>query len=403
MTSQVSKILMILAASLLGLLLSEALLAAGEPVEIRLHEATRTSASVVRLGDLADIIAAQPAVAAKWRAMPLFPAPAMGRTQAITSREIQDVVALHYGVDSKVRWTGAVEIRLTSAAEGSPEVFAPQLAPNQIALVSQPAIKGSTLTIDANVHTAKLAEACATFLQNQSGKTGWQVRPRVTSKELAALATAADAWRVTSVDAMNPGPRRFGISLGNGTALNISAEVTQSTMAVVANRALLRGTMLTADSLSLEPVSARLGEGNFAARLEEVVGQELQIPLAAGQPIDLRQVRRPLLVKRGGPVLVIAWAAGVKVKTNGRVMSDGAQGDLVEVQSTDGKERYMARVVEARTVEVFAGVLSVPADGVREEPKAFSRRPVQPLSGANNLRENFATPPASQPAASARD
>lgn len=378
--SHVFKILLIASAALLGLFLAESLLAAGEPVEIRLRAESTTAGSIVRLGDLADVVCDKAKLADKWRALTLFPAPAAGRTQAIASREIQDVVALHYGADASIRWTGAAETRLTAVSNGT---NLPAPAGGEIALVSEPAPAPKSIAAPASPASviSQLTKACEAFLETQSGRKGWQVRPRASSRDLAAIHAAGSDWRITSIDNLTSGSRRFTIAAGKNPPLNIIADVAAVSVVVVAKRDLPRGTLLSAEQLSLEPVAARTSDANFAVKLEEVVGQELQQLVPAGQPIDTRQIRRQLMVRRGGPVLVIAWASGVKVKTNGRVLGDGAHGDLVEVQAIDSNDRFMARVVEPRTVEVFAGVLSVPADGsAGDAAKAASPSPVKRLS-----------------------
>ena len=67
------------------------------------------------------------------------------------------------------------------------------------------------------------------------------------------------------------------------------------------------------------------------------------------------QVREARLVRRGELVTVVALAAGVRVKTEGRAVHQGSYGDLITVESlSDRKKKFSARVVDVQQVEVYA-------------------------------------------------
>jgi flagella basal body P-ring formation protein FlgA len=132
-----------------------------------------------------------------------------------------------------------------------------------------------------------------------------------------------------------------------------AAEAAPPVVAVAAS-AVRAGQVLAAADVTVVPVQAN-------ARLEgaihdpaEVVGKEATRPFAAGQPFDGRYVRTPLLVRRNEVVTVMARAAGITVRTTAKVLEDGSHGELVTVESLQGKQKYTARVVGHQQVEVFA-------------------------------------------------
>jgi hypothetical protein len=62
--------------------------------------------------------------------------------------------------------------------------------------------------------------------------------------------------------------------------------------------------------------------------------------------------REPPVIEQGSVVTICAGAAGIKVTTSGKALDDGAAGDTISVELTDGKQRVLARVKGPQVVEV---------------------------------------------------
>jgi len=67
---------------------------------------------------------------------------------------------------------------------------------------------------------------------------------------------------------------------------------------------------------------------------------------------DDKQQREPPVIEQGAVVTVCAGAAGIKVTTSGKALDDGAMGETISVELTDGKQRVLARVKGPQVVEV---------------------------------------------------
>ncbi len=153
------------------------------------------------------------------------------------------------------------------------------------------------------------------------------------------------------------GRQTFDVSSGseNGEVrASASAQVTTPTMVVTAIRPIRRGDIVQAADLQLLPAADHANVRDLIHRVEEVVGKEANRPIAAGQPVDVRAIRLPLLVRRGELVTVVARAAGVQVRTTARAQDEGSRGDVITVQSIEHQQRYAARVADLRVVEVYA-------------------------------------------------
>ena len=97
--------------------------------ELRLREECRCTQSLVRLGDIAEIHAADAEQARQLEAIELFPAPAVGRRRFVRAREVQDLLALRGLNLSEHRLSGASRVQV-STAEAALE--APAIAPRPL-------------------------------------------------------------------------------------------------------------------------------------------------------------------------------------------------------------------------------------------------------------------------------
>ena len=64
----------------------------------------------------------------------------------------------------------------------------------------------------------------------------------------------------------------------------------------------------------------------------------------------------------------VARAAGVSVRTYAMSQQDGGMGDLVMVQSLASKERYAARVIGVRELEIFTAGASAAELAANQAP-----------------------------------
>jgi flagella basal body P-ring formation protein FlgA len=95
----------------------------------------------------------------------------------------------------------------------------------------------------------------------------------------------------------------------------------------------------------------------------QAVGLEVRKTLRADQPFSLADIGSPILVHRGDLVEVRVRSGGVTVTTNAKTMNDGAESDLVEIETTRPRKRLLARVVQTGLVEI---VTRAPATQFRE-------------------------------------
>lgn len=122
---------------------------------------------------------------------------------------------------------------------------------------------------------------------------------------------------------------------------------------LVAARQILRGQLIRPEDIATQQISGPHAN-SLDPRLQKIVGMEATSSIAVGEVFDLESLRKPILVRRNQVVTAIGVAAGVRVKRFVRCQADGGHGELVEVTTPDRKHRFVGRVVDYETVEVYA-------------------------------------------------
>ena len=93
---------------------------------------------------------------------------------------------------------------------------------------------------------------------------------------------------------------------------------------------------------------------NALTSLDEVIGMQTLRTFSEGAVVRKNQLRAPLQVRRGETVTIFARTGGISVKTFAIAKQDGAQGDLIQLQTLDKKQQYAAHVSGRRELEVLA-------------------------------------------------
>lgn len=328
--------------------------------EVRLKPQARASAGVIRLGDVAEIHAAEAWQHDQLAAIELGPAPAAGSRKFIRAREVQDALWLRGINVAEHRLSGSERIEVLGAGE--------------------PVVETPTVRVDvASRDRAKrvLNEAIIHYLNGQTGTHNpWQVDTDPSDDQVAIVLGSGKRIVATGGAAPWTGSQRFTVTIDGAKSplsLPIDAEVTLPQAVVATARSLSIGTVLHESDLILKPV-ASLNDGlQPFYRVEEVVGQETTLSLPAGAILARGSVRRPIVIRRGDAVTLYARSAGLRVRTTVRAREDGALGSLIAVESLTNREAFYARVTGIQEAEIFAA----PAEATTptsSSPSEFGRR-----------------------------
>ncbi len=341
-------------------------------VEIKLRERIVPKASVVRLGDVAEITAADRRQTRQLAAVPLMPAPAPGTDRFLRKREVADMLAAN-GIElGDIHWSGAEQVAVSAAAgvqtlaiqettEGGP------IAPTNrhAAILAGAKVAPAVAQLDA-AQTGKLKSLVCRILgdhvQAKSGKAEMgRIECKLSERQLAQLAGATSLPVCGGGSEPWTGRQMFTLSFAtaDGTVqFPVYADVAAAAVPVVV------ATRPVGAGMSLQPPMWKYGKSTPTARtsgqqatfdsVEEIIGMEARKPLQANEVVLADQVQSPVVVKRGELITIGSQSGGIRVRTSAKALQDGAQGDLIAVESLESKQRYDARVVGLREAAIFA-------------------------------------------------
>ena len=317
-----------------------------DAAEIRLKSDCVVGGPLVRLGDVADLLNCDDDQANELARIELFPAPALVRY--VRAGEVRELLALTGIDDARFQFTGAAvvavypSVRRVGAVEDRDDDDAQ----------TRNGVDAAT----ARRARQRVEQAITQYLRDSvDAQAAWNVEADPADVSASAVALAGGALRVEGGADPWTGRQAFAVtvhSLQGDRRLQVRADVSLPEMVVVAARSLRRGEIVGEGDVALAHAS---GSNSALTRIEDATGRELTRSVSIGQPIDEKSVRSPVLVRRGEVVTVMAYAAGVRVRTTAVARDEGSLGDLVAVQTLDRKQQYMARVAAFQTVEVYAG------------------------------------------------
>lgn len=322
--------------------------------ELHLRPQSRPEGSVVRLGDVADVLSSDAVASESLAATELFPAPVGIYKRTVTARQIQDALVLR-GVNlSSHQFSGASQVEIQRPAEKS-------------------GTKTRLTSIQAKQSSSAVRSAILKYIEHQSSQTEpWEVTFELTDHQAAVVLAANGPLKVTGGIAPWVGLQQFAVVVPSDqqeSAFTANVQVTLPASVVVAIRPIAVGqTVSPADVQLQQGHSVRPTEGT-CQRLEDALGQQATRPIAAGALVETSALRPPLLVRRGDLVVVIARSAGVQVTTRGKSREDGSHGQLVEIESLGSKDKFFARVSGTQQVEIYARAIALDSNSSKGPQK----------------------------------
>jgi len=341
---------------------------AGQAAEVSLRPQAAPRSNVVRLGDVADVRDDDVRHAERLAALPLMPAPAPGTQRFLRVREVQDMLAAQGEDISLWTFSGVQQVTIgppdtTSATDDAATQLMNErsrraaLLSNSIQSRFEPLTPAKSQELQNQLHASMVEHLTAVTGQH----VPWSVTFDVSERHLRLLQSATSPPSCDGGREPWTGKQELSISFATADGdvrFSLHVAVTRPEPVVVATREISRGAIITAavlDVQQLDDASRTSGRRTTFAALDQLIGMEATQTIQAGDLLHADAVQSPVLVKRGDEVTVFARGGGIQVRTRARARSDGARGDLVQVESLDTRERYDARVVGPREAIVLAG------------------------------------------------
>jgi flagellar basal body P-ring formation protein FlgA len=118
----------------------------------------------------------------------------------------------------------------------------------------------------------------------------------------------------------------------------------------LASRPLKQNEMISEADLEVHKINLTDAADRFATRLDQVENRRVLRNLGVHQPLELRDLDKPLVLKRGDQVKIVYDEPGLSVTAKGQVNTDGGVGDTMAVTNVSSKKTVHCKVVDAQTV-----------------------------------------------------
>ena len=120
----------------------------------------------------------------------------------------------------------------------------------------------------------------------------------------------------------------------------------------VVTESLRRGDIVLPQHVELKEYDARRVNNSIILSPEDLVGMEVVRSLRPDTFVFTSAVRIPPVVARKKPVNITVQSGNLSLRTKGKALEDGLNGDMVQVMNINSNKILYATVVGPNTVEV---------------------------------------------------
>jgi len=166
---------------------------------------------------------------------------------------------------------------------------------------------------------------------------------------LAACTQPLEAWYP------GQGRRAGNLTVGvrcngeNSWSLYVPVQINYYEDVVVAARPVQRGALLTREDIRLERKNISFHADSYFTDPTDLIGQEMVHSLQVGYVIRDRNLKTPVIIKRGQQVTLLAQSETFEVRMNGKAMADGVIGQRIRVKNLRS-DRIVEGVVKSSQI-----------------------------------------------------
>jgi flagella basal body P-ring formation protein FlgA len=117
---------------------------------------------------------------------------------------------------------------------------------------------------------------------------------------------------------------------------------------VVATRAIPANAIIRAEDVTM--VDMQIPDA--ASALADVIGKSPVIAISAGRAVPADQLHTPLRIERNAMVPLVLKSGGLEIRTEGRTLSQGGVGDVIEIMNANSRARLSGTIREDGSVLV---------------------------------------------------
>jgi len=203
----------------------------------------------------------------------------------------------------------------------------------------------------------QIAEEVLTALSDQGADPDMEVD---FSNRMLRLYVAGDAIASVGVEdaILDPRSNRFSAIIvapaGDPAAkrMRVTGQLHQVSEIPVPAHRVLGGDVIRKQDLKWIKVRVKRLQNDVIMTEQDLIGKSPVRGLREGQPVRVSAVRNPVLVKKGSLVTILLMAPKMTLTAQGKALSDGSEGDVIQVKNTRSKIVVEAEVTGSGRVAV---------------------------------------------------
>jgi flagella basal body P-ring formation protein FlgA len=111
--------------------------------------------------------------------------------------------------------------------------------------------------------------------------------------------------------------------------------------------------IFTDDSLRYERMDTGQLPAGFVTNKNKILGLMARRQITPGMVVTDSMVNKPVFVKRGNLITLLAHIGSMEVTSSGQAMQDGTEGQLIRVLNVNSNKAVFGRVINESTVQVL--------------------------------------------------
>ena len=135
--------------------------------------------------------------------------------------------------------------------------------------------------------------------------------------------------------------------------INLRYDVKLYRQVVVTARQLSSGEVLSNENVRYERMDTGRLQAGYFTDMNKIMGLATRRPLTPGLVVTDLMLNKPVIIKRGDLVNVVARIGGMEVAVVGKAMQDGYEGQLIRIQNVNSNKYISAKVLDETTVQVL--------------------------------------------------
>lgn len=125
----------------------------------------------------------------------------------------------------------------------------------------------------------------------------------------------------------------------------LAANIAQAMKLPVLKKTVKSGTIITSDMIDYKTYDERRLPRHAITHPDQLIGKEATRTVRENRPVQNRFVRIPPFGRKGQVVTLEYRKAGMRLASEGRLLSDASQGEIVRVQNLDTRRTLVGTII----------------------------------------------------------